>query len=221
MKREGGQNGAIMTEASLVFPLVLLTVVAILVLGMMKFQESMVQFGAQKIAAAAAREAVYKNYQEYIGKSEGMEIDLKEFPSETNVIEYYKNNDLYRLFGKDFASIEQSFTTQLTDFVNNYSFLTGMNVEADVSIASVLSPMVSVTVEYKIKLPGFLGLIGLPDSWKMETGAYAFAGDPTEFVRNIDIAVDLLDFLLDKLGLSDRVDIFLEKLDSIMKKIGG
>lgn len=223
MKDKNTQSGVIMIEAALVFPVVIITVVAIMVLGMMKFQESLVQFGSQKIASAAAREAVYQNYKEYIGGSDGMNINLDEFPSSENVTKYYGENDLYKIFGssKRYSELAGTYKEDLETFVQNYSFLTGMDVAADVKIKGVMSPVVSVNVEYRIKLPGFLGYIGLPDSWKMKTGAYAFAGNPTEFVRNVDIAVDLLDYLLEKLGLDERVDVFLEKLQSIMNKLGG
>jgi len=221
MKNRDGQSGTIILEAALVFPVVIITVAAIMVLGMMKFQESLVQFGAQKIATAAARNAVYPNYKDYIGESAGMNIDLDSFPDSASVTNYYENNKLYGSFGKNYGTLEDYYAQELKAFVDSYSFLAGMEVLTDVDIAGVLSPVVSVEVEYKINLPRFLGYIGLPDSWKMETGAYAFAGNPTEFVRNIDIAVDVVTFFLDRLGLSDRVDVFMEKLDSVMKKIGG
>lgn len=212
-----------MIEAALVFPAVIVTVIAIMVLGMMKFQEAMVQFGSQKIASTAAREAVYQNYKEYIGGSDGMNINLDDFPLSKDVKEYYKENDLYKIFGSGerYGNLANTYKEELETFVRNYSFLSGMDVTAEVKIKGVMSPVVSVGVEYRIKLPGFLGFIGLPDDWKMKTGAYAFAGNPAEFVRNVDIAVDLLDYFLEKMGLDERVDVFLEKLQSIMNKLGG
>ena len=45
------------------------------------------------------------------------------------------------------------------------------------------------------------------------------ASNPAELVRNIDLAADLIDFLLERFGVKDRVDSFLKKVEDIKDKI--
>lgn len=45
------------------------------------------------------------------------------------------------------------------------------------------------------------------------------ASNPAELVRNIDLAGDLIDFLLERFGVKDQVDSFLKKAEDIKNKI--
>lgn len=215
------QKGAIMVEAALVFPLILVFIAAMMVLVMLKFQETVLFFGAQKTASSAAREAAYPNYNEYIGISSDMAIDLNDFPEEGSVIEYFKRNELYRTFRRDFGGTEGSSKSSLERFAKEFAFLNGIDTVTDVKITGGLSPTAKVTVEYRLRLPKLLGYLDLPETWTLKAVSYSYAANPTEFVRNIDIAVDVIDFFLDRLGLGKHVDTFLEKLNTVKKKIGG
>ena len=211
------ERGAMMVEAALVFPTVILTVLAMMIFGMMKFQETLVQFGTQKIATSMAKELSYPNYEQYLGKSEGLDIDVTSLPNKENVHTYFAKNKLYAAFGREVTAPRNKYEEELVRFIKEYSFLAGMDVVPNVTVEGFLVPMVKVEAEYRVKLPKFLGYIGLPDSITMGSASYAYASDPTEFVRNVDIAVDVTQFLLQKLGLDGKVEVFMEKLQSVMK----
>ena len=52
-----GENnrGTLMVEAAFIYPLFLFTIIAMLVLGLLKLEQTLVQFAATKIASQAAR----------------------------------------------------------------------------------------------------------------------------------------------------------------------
>ena len=55
----------------------------------------------------------------------------------------------------------------------------------------------------------------------IETRAVKQIVNPGEFVRNVDLAADLLDGLMEKLGVSENYHEFLTKTKNIMEKILG
>ena len=59
-----GENnrGTLMVEAALIYPLFIFTIIAMLVLGLLKLEQTLVQFATTKIASQAAREAAYRCY---------------------------------------------------------------------------------------------------------------------------------------------------------------
>lgn len=209
-----------MVEAALIFPAVLITVLIMLVVSLLKFQEDIVKFGTQKMASQMAREAAYPGYNQYIGSSNDMSIDISG-SGIVDVDQYYSKRKLYGAFGRNHKNVADSFAEKTTKFMYDYAFLVGLSVKSKSRIAGILAPTAELEVEYGIRLPHFVAYLNVPEHLTMRTASYAFASNPTEFVRNVDIAVDLIDFLLDKLGLKDKVDVFLEKMQNMIDKFGG
>ena len=48
--RSENNRGTLMIEAALIYPLFIFTIIAMLVLGLLKLEQSLVQFGTTKIA---------------------------------------------------------------------------------------------------------------------------------------------------------------------------
>ena len=76
-----------------------------------------------------------------------------------------------------------------------------------------------MTASYGVESPKFLEIIGVPLNLKMTTYVTQSAANPTELVRDIDLAGDLINFLLERFGVKGRVDDFLKKVEDIKNKI--
>ena len=64
-------------------------------------------------------------------------------------------------------------------------------------------------------MPKFVGYIGLKEQITIRAKSMAYVTKPSEFIRNVDIALDLSSFLLGKLGLKDGLNTFLAKLNDL------
>lgn len=210
-----------MVEAALIFPAVIITVLIMLVVSLLKFQEDVVKFGTQKMVSQMAREVAYPGYTEYIGSSSDMSIDISDL-STVNVEGYYKQRKLYKAFGSNHQAAADRFEEKTQKFLTDYAFLTGLTVKRpNANVKGFLFNTAQIEVEYGVRLPHFVTYLDVPQDLMLKTSSYAAVSNPTEFVRNVDIAVDLLDFFLEKLGFKERVDIYLEKMRDLILKFGG
>lgn len=220
MKRSQSENGAIMVEAAIYFPLVLCTVVALLYYGLFRYQESAMLFQVNRVAMNCAREAAYPGYGEF-EYSTGNRIDFDwtgNTPPDAAVQQYYETyfedlSVLYRgMTGYEGASATE-YTSQLRTYLNQTNlFSFGSYVSPNVEIKSnILETKISVEATFKVASPGVLKYMGITDDIAIRTKAYAYSMNPTEFVRNVDLAVDLIQFVLEKLGFSGQVDAFIAK----------
>ena len=97
--RSENNRGTLMIEAALIYPLFIFTIIAMLVLGLLKLEQSLVQFGTTKIASQAAREAAYPGYEEYLAPaSSEIDIDVMSFPNTAGIDSYYKEKTLCGIF---------------------------------------------------------------------------------------------------------------------------
>ncbi len=226
MKNWNEETGAIMVEASIYFPIVIFTVFAMIYLGMVKYQESVLTFQVEKLAVIGAREIAYPGYEVFTedGSLMSSSVDFKSESqfSSAEIRNYYEKHSehLYNEwrfdYGEDSARLEQ----ELSDMLRQRSFLTGIGTDAQVKINNyVIGKSLTVTASYGLKSPRFLSYVGVPLDLTLKTHVIQNASNPTELVRNIDLATDLIDFLLERFGVKDRVDSFLKKVEDIKNKI--
>ena len=83
----------------------------------------------------------------------------------------------------------------------------------------ILSKSVYAQVSYRIPTPGILRYLGVKDSLTLYAGAYQPVMNSTDFVRNIDLAWDMGNFLLEKLGLDGEADEFIKKFNKVKEII--
>jgi hypothetical protein len=80
-----------------------------------------------------------------------------------------------------------------------------------------LGTNVTVTIKHNIPMPGVLAYLGYDGSTTLKAAAYTFSINPSEFVRNVDLAEDLTKAIFDKLGLD--YGSFTSKTQSVLQKI--
>lgn len=217
----------ILVEASIYFPIVIFTVFAMIYFGMAKYQESILTFQVQKLASMGARQVAYPGYEAFDGNGslQSSAVDFKGGEDFGAAVEQY-----YELHGKhlydewkkknEYAEQGSSLEAELSEMLTQRSFLTGVESTAEVKISNqVIRRSIEVKATYGLKSPRFLEYVGVPADLTLKTYVTQCASNPTELVRNVDLATDLISFLLERFGVKDRVDSFLKKAEDIKNKI--
>ena len=235
MKNIRIEKGAIMVEATIYMPLVLCTVMALVYLALFNMQEYMMMYEAQRVAAVAAREVAYSGYQDF-GMGANNEIDFDwgwgNHPSSDQITEYYKTHhdnfkELYREVSGALTAI-----TGLGDLSGNYEskFADAARNATLISLTQVSSPEVeikknllgthvTVTFTHSLPTPGVMRYLGLSDNFEIRSTAYTYSGNPTDFVRNVNLSVDLVSYVLEKFGMADQMNKFMEATDKVLGAI--
>lgn len=224
-----------MIEAAIYVPLVLCTVMALIYLALFNMQEYMMMYEVQRVASVVAREEAYIGYDKF-GMGAENEIDFAwgsgNYPSETDITAYYEaHNDtvseMYREIGSllHLAGVPgpdpSKYMGRFGNAAIDASLLAfGTISQPDIDIKyGLLGTQVTVTITHSIPMPGVIRYLGLKDGLTMYESAYTYSGNPSEFVRNVDLAVDLTSYIFEKLGLSDKYNSFLSKTSEILGKI--
>lgn len=221
------ESGELMLEAAIYFPIVILVMALMICVGVAKLQQCVMFFEAEKIANNAAKCVVYVGYDKLSGVMDNSTVvDLNEVPGDAEVKAYYeaKKGNLYKEWAWNYSTQEGAFESLLSKMLTSFSLLNGIGSHPDVDIKGGLIPSVQVTVSYSLEFPHMFEFLvrdsdkaGMFSDVKVASYSRCVAVDPVEFVRNTDIAFDVLDFLLDKFGID--VDKFMNKLKVMKDKL--
>lgn len=216
-------------------PLVLCTVMALLYLALINIQEYMMMYQAQRVASVAAREEAYQGYEAF-GMGSDNEIDFSwgegGAPSAATVRSYYESyfdrvTDMYREIGiaLSIAGVNDtdadSYTTRFSDAARQSTLIAlGTVSSPEVEIdTSFWGTDIAVTIKHYIPVPGVLRYLGYEGDTTIRIAAYSYSVNPSEFVRNVDLATDLVSYIMEKFGLSESYEEFLDKTDEVLSFI--
>lgn len=209
------EKGSIMVEAAIIYPFVLITIMAMLVLCLIKMQETIVVFATQRSANNLAKEMSYPNFSKLGDEQKGANVGMRDFPDSEKVNFYYDKKELYSQLTQDYGEVVAKEKTELEAFLLNYTFLRSSAYDVNIEAKKGLFPSATVATEYFINMPKFVRYIGLREQIVIKAKAMAYVSKPSEFIRNVDIAVDLSSFLLKKFGLEEGLNTFLAKLNDL------
>lgn len=218
-------KGAIMVEAAIYFPIVIFTVFAMIYLGMVKYQESILAFQVEKLAIMGGREIAYPGYVKFTedGSLQSSAVDFKQESNFSSYMEdYYKGHSehLYNEWKFNYGQEASRLESELSQMLSQRSFLTGVNSTVKVDISNyVIAKQIKVEATYGFQSPKFLREVGVPVDLTLKTCVKQSAANPVDLVRNVDLAGDLINFLLERFGVKGRVDTFLKKVEDIKNKI--
>lgn len=238
-KIKNTKSGAVMVEASIYFPLVICTVMTMIYLALFQMQESALGYVAERIAIEVAREEAYPGYAKF-NMNDGRAVDFSwsgTMPSENEVEDYYTAHHenlgaLYRECG-DIANLISSkfggsggdvsdYETKYANTADTYRiFAAGAIGEPEINIdRGFFSSTVTVSIKHTFPVPRVIQYLGISDEqYIMQTTATKHIINSGEFVRNVDLAVDLTDYLLQKLGLDQNVNAFIDKAKAVIEKL--
>ena len=174
MKKQPNENGSIMVEAAIIFPMVLLAVMAMLYFGLFKLQETAMLYQVQRVASEGSLMASSPGYASMAGNGtmlDGKNIDWDAFPEEDEITGYYKAYHsgfrvLYReIFGCTWIGSEdvESFGEKVLNTVSVLAagrlFQTRVEIQPDFWGTSVVAE-----VKYEVRTPGVLRFFNIPDT---------------------------------------------------------
>lgn len=225
MNRENhnSETGAIMVEAAIYFPITIGIVMVVLYFGLFKLQESYFFFQVERTATELAREVAYPGYESFTDenplKNSKVDFDWESGPSESQTEDYYAayNGSASRIYRWGLDSKISKRASEYQQALQKNSALFSMGrTEAYVKInSSFLSKSIQAELRYVVSTPGILKYLGLKDSLTIYTAAYQPVINSTDFVRNVDLAWDMGNFFLKKLGLDGKAQKLRETFDKV------
>lgn len=219
------EKGAMIVEASFIFPLVILTVMTLLYMGLFKLQESAFLSEVQMVAIKSSNYVASPGYRAF-GEWDVTKTDLSASPSEAQVTAYYKNYHdkltvLYReLFGSGWAD-ETMLNNKAKQLVERMSIFAGMNnlIKEEVTVKrQFLSNSIEVKTYMTIPLPGVMRVLGLQGNIRIQQGAQTIAMNPTDFIRSVDLGCDAVDAVCKELGWDGQLDKMKDGFNKIINK---
>ncbi len=234
-RRKNAESGAVLVESAIYFPLVICTVMAMIYLGLLQMQESALSWMLERIVTEVAREEAYPGYGRF-RINEGHNVDFNwgsTMPPVSQVNAYFAAHHerlgaLYREIGV-IGNLMGGSGHRTEYDKSGYSEAVRsviMVAAGSVGVPTVaverglLASSVTVTVTHQIPVPGVIRYLGLDGrSFRMETKAVKSIVNPGEFVRNVDLAVDLVWYLLEKLGLDGDAGALIDKTVDIIYRI--
>lgn len=226
------ESGIVMIEAVIYFPIVICMVAFLLYFGMFLLQEAAMNCQLQRFTTYASKNTANPGYQVF-PFSTGSDFEFSyegDTPSSSQVDQYYMayHNDigaLYRGVSGLFSDEDYDYDSTLVEMVNN-GLLFRFDVSPSVEVKKTLfGTSIVATVEYSIPTPGAIRYLGLDQRLVIRSASYCHAVNPSDFIRNTDLAVDLVEFAADKLGISDTITNIInqakEKVNALRQRIGG
>lgn len=203
MKKE---KGAVMVEAVIVLPIVLLTVFTFIYLGLFKLQEMAMLYQVQRVAHQGAHVLASPGYQE-LGDYTKKQIDFESSPADVNA--YYKatHENLLVLYREIAGYGAWTNRGELQNFLEAEAGRTlilagGSFADKTVSIdRGLFATKIMAEVTFSFPAPGVMQYFGYSDTLAYRQAATAVALDPASFVRMVDLAGDALTVVSEKLGI--------------------
>lgn len=223
---KNNEQGVVMVEAAIYFPIVICVVVSMLYLGLFYLQEAAINYQVQRVASYASKDSANPGYSTF-PVSDGSEFEFNfsgDVPSAGQVQSYYNAyhsspGALYRGIAGIFGAGSYDYESLLDRMVRNgllFRFTVTPSVEVE---KSLFGTSILASVEYTIPTPGAMRYLGLRDKMLIRSAAYSHAVNPADFVRNTDLAVDLVTFAADKLGVSGTLGNIISKAKTIINKV--
>lgn len=220
LKKQRG--AALVLEASIIMPIVIMMVVFLVFASTYIIQKNGAQARAQRavnlLGKLQARDKVSDAYIE--GNKWRSDVE------ESKYIESYKKPSPYVKFLKFTFNKTNTFSTVQPVLKNDMENLLIKTVgEAELSFlpqSGLIRKTVGIKVTYKfpmLKALGYLGINGFKDGIVDSIAVNSPVMDNSEFVRNIDIAYDVGDFLAEKFGIKKKVSEITDKINGFLEKI--
>lgn len=209
-------KGSMTVEASLIFPVIFLAIIALIYITVFLYEQAYVKSIADRAVERGA--AIWKNPESdmYIGL-----VELNDF----------KENDPYwRIYDTNKATKEAKIESYIENSLKNYSIFlmrdkkgnmdkNQITVEAKAKNYIVYKKL-TVTVKKKFKLPigNALSAFGIDNIVEISAKSEALINEPAEFIRSTDLAMDIGKRIDNATG--NHIKNIKDKLASFMKGIG-
>jgi hypothetical protein len=178
-QNNAGEKGSITVEASIIIPLVILSISAALYIGMLLYQKALLQSAAEEAAGAGA--AVWA--------------------SGTAALESYRpdrGSDGFRLYRRIYDSGREARLREIEEYAvslasrNELIKSESITAEATVRDHVIYRKLeVSLCKYFSLPLGKFMRIFGGSDSVRITAKAAATVNEPAELIRNADFIIDI------------------------------
>lgn len=204
-------GGDAVVEAAILFPIMIMIFAALVLLATYLPQRMLLQEAAQYAATAVATQAgdTYVAFDDNGNR-------IRKTPDISVYVTAFKG-----IFG---GGISRDHAGQIaTHRAENAIMPVSSRIDVDVKVTNfVVYREITVTLTQTVPMPVDLSFIGFPKELRLEQQASAVVQDGDEFVRNIDIAKDMMVWLDSKLGISQslRESGALGKIEEVYRFFG-
>ncbi len=239
-------GAASILEATIVFPLVFLVVIFLVLMGFTYAQKGFMTYHSSSLASYIAKVICYPGYN-YLEApfydAEDTTVTLDDIRSAMEAQAPYRY--MFGLFGTEYAAaedvdgsdlIEKCAMQMAQDYLKTHGFLKSSGGTVDIpsgidfrseknngGYACAISANTSRVVVYlgqNYVFGNFLRMIGVGgQKMTIFSRTTAFVSDSLEIVRMTDFAFDMVDFVMDKLGIdTSGIDKMKEMISKVTKK---
>lgn len=203
-------------EASLIFPIVILCIFALIYMCLLLYQKVYIQSLADNAAQRGA--ATWDNPEKNIELGRVKKAHLKEDGLYWQIKEK---------IGFDAVSKKERLKKYINERLNTYSVLKAdsqVNVELiDYIIYKKL--VVSIRSDYKIPISNLLKIFGISQYFTVQVESEAVINEPMEFIRNTDFLLDTGKEIIEKnpqlKGVSDEMNNYFQNIRKMIGKFFG
>ena len=216
-------SGSAIIEYTIVFPLVLLVFFALFYAGFVLRQRAVLDSAVNRGVIYGARLLGDPQYETIVS---GVGAGGDALDCENANFNFNSQFDIepYRYVFDFRGTQEKAKVKAMTEeIIKSNSFLTGNNeptVECEYK-NYVFYQEITVKAKQEFPLPEILKLVGVEDKLTLESIAVQSVTDPDEFIRNVDLTIDVIGKIFGKTptdaikGVVDKINTFI---DSIFKK---
>lgn len=215
------EKGAVMVETVIIMPMVLMAVFFLIYLGLIKLQDMAILYQVQRTAHQGSMVVASPGYAKLTEYSpyDTKQIDRIPFYVSSNAVDdYYKayHEHLGVLYREIFGYGAWTSQTEMQNFLEKMGddtmILAGVSLlEEEATVhRRLLTTEVNAEVTFGFPAPGVLRYFGYEGEMRFKQGASATAVNPAGFVRNVDLACDVMGYASKKLGIDGNVSKILE-----------
>lgn len=204
-------KGAIVVEAVFVIPIVIIVIYVLIYMGLMQVQKQIIYNETQKISQKLIKNISFPGYEylALLSEEDLKNCDYNRIFSVHNPYRYLFNN----------TKVCSSYIDLLKTNINNSKIIKIILDEPHINIINRgLTKQLNISVDYCYDISFMSKLLGINNVVKSNVVIRSCAIDSPEFIRNVDISFDLIDFLLQQLGLKDKIELFYDKINTFKSK---
>ncbi len=180
IRKTDARRGSTTVEAAVIVPTIILSILAVIYIGLLLYQKSAIQSAAEMAAEAGATAWV----------SGVCEIGTNKMtPEDFDKIKLYR-----RIFDSGKEARLNSIEAYAVYLSSQNELIKSKNIEAEAVIKNfVLFKRLEVTVkkQYSIPLGNFLSVFGASGEITIASKAVASIDEPAEFIRTADYIIDI------------------------------
>ena len=212
------QNGAAsIVEAALIYPVVIMTVVLMIYIGVYMLESSLLKDMAGKTAVMAGRTISFPGYNE-LGDMYSGQPDFawsEDGPSISRINSAYNKSVPYRYIV--LGDADSGLLRSTEKFASEFLFSSD-SPECTIDVKRhVLSRRINVKIKKEVSMPQIFKYLGINDNYNINVSASAITSDPAEFIRNTDITVNFAGYLAEKFNFSDKLSAVCKKLSGCLE----